>query len=319
MTVPLVSAVIPTRNRPDLVVRAVQSALAQTYPAIEVIVVIDGPDALTNSALISIRDARLKMVALEESVGGSEARNVGARRAIGEWVALLDDDDEWMPSKIERQLALAESSTAKFPLLCSQVIARTSTVDLIWPENPPAPPYSEYLLVRSRLSYGEGAMPTSTLVTKRDLLIEVPFQKGLPKHQDWDWILRCVENRDVEVLYSPEPLAIWNVDDGRGRVSRVMAWKASWDWIRSSRQRVTGRAYSSFIASQVARQAAQENAWSYFFPLLRDLIGNGAPSGRDLGMFIGAWLFPSSLHDWLRRLVHSKSASRAATAENPNT
>ena len=80
---PLVSAVIPTRNRPLLVCRAVRSALDQTFGAIEVVVVVDGPDPETEKALNSIADSRLRMIALPNNVGGGEARNVGVRAAKG--------------------------------------------------------------------------------------------------------------------------------------------------------------------------------------------------------------------------------------------
>ena len=103
----LVSVVIPTRNRPQLACRAVSYALQQTYLNLEVIVVVDGPDPATVLALQSLQEPRLHILPLDENVGGSEARNVGARAALGEWIALLDDDDEWVPKKIERQMLLA--------------------------------------------------------------------------------------------------------------------------------------------------------------------------------------------------------------------
>src|SRR5580698_546767 len=105
-----VSAVIPTRNRPALVSRAVQSVLRQTHSDIEAVVVIDGPDPETAAALEAIGDPRVRVIALAENVGGSEARNVGAREARGEWIALLDDDDEWLPEKIEKQIQSVLSS-----------------------------------------------------------------------------------------------------------------------------------------------------------------------------------------------------------------
>jgi len=71
----LVSVIIPTRNRPQLVLRAVRSALNQTYPHLEVIVVVDGPDPATKEALETVVDGRLRVVALDQSVGGSDARN----------------------------------------------------------------------------------------------------------------------------------------------------------------------------------------------------------------------------------------------------
>src|SRR4051794_6615715 len=100
----VVSVVIPTRNRPELVCRAVRSALGQNFPHIEVIVVIDGPDIATSSALAEIDDHRLRAISLKESVGGSATRNIGAQNARGDWIALLDDDDEWFTEKIEVQM-----------------------------------------------------------------------------------------------------------------------------------------------------------------------------------------------------------------------
>lgn len=84
---PLVSVIIPTRNRPALVLRAIHSVLTQSMPDLEVIVVIDGPDSKTEEALETIQDARVRLLALAERVGGSETRNRGVQVARGRWVA----------------------------------------------------------------------------------------------------------------------------------------------------------------------------------------------------------------------------------------
>src|SRR5438270_13867984 len=101
----LVSAVIPTRNRPQLALRAARTALDQTHCNMEVIVVIDGPDKKTVAALRELTDKGLRVIELRNSVGGSGARNIGVQAARGEWIAFLDDDDEWLPTKIEKQVA----------------------------------------------------------------------------------------------------------------------------------------------------------------------------------------------------------------------
>jgi len=106
----LVTGIIPTRNRPELALRAVRSALGQTHPNMEVIVVVDGPDRATHVALGTINDNRLRVLDLNESVGSADARNKGVQHAKGEWVAFLDDDDEWMPDKIEKQFDRARHS-----------------------------------------------------------------------------------------------------------------------------------------------------------------------------------------------------------------
>ena len=89
----LISVVIPTRRRPELLLRAIESVLRQTYDQMEILVVIDGPDEATREALRGVQDSRLRVIALPESVGGSDARNTGVQNAKGEWIAFLDDDD----------------------------------------------------------------------------------------------------------------------------------------------------------------------------------------------------------------------------------
>ena len=129
----LVSVVIPTRNRPDLVCRAVHSAFSESYPNLEVVVVVDGPDPATVEALGALNKARLRVVALSESVGGSQARNVGAREAKGDWIALLDDDDEWLPEKIEKEMQLAKACPARgnVAVFCRFIYRRPGKADQI--------------------------------------------------------------------------------------------------------------------------------------------------------------------------------------------
>ena len=117
MTAPVVSVIIPTRNRPTLVTRAVASALNQPGQSVEVVVVIDGPDSATVAALSVVAEPRLRVIELAERSGGARARNVGIEAARGKWVAFLDDDDEWLPHKLEKQLACAAQSPARYPVV----------------------------------------------------------------------------------------------------------------------------------------------------------------------------------------------------------
>jgi glycosyltransferase involved in cell wall biosynthesis len=101
---PRVSVVIPTHNRADLLGEALDSALAQTVPPAEVIVL---DDASTDDTpdLVARYGAPVRYVR-QERAGQSAARNRGAAAATGEYIAMLDSDDVWEPAKLERQLAL---------------------------------------------------------------------------------------------------------------------------------------------------------------------------------------------------------------------
>jgi glycosyltransferase involved in cell wall biosynthesis len=255
----LISVVIPTRNRPLLVKRAVASALAQTLLEIEVIVVIDGFDDKTQAELAKINDPRLRIVELPESQGGAAARNVGVAEAKGEWIAFLDDDDEWLPQKLERQLEVAKCSQSNLPIISCRLMARTPKGEFIYPRRFPKPdePLSEYLLARNSFSFGEGLIQTSTIFTNRKLLKKVPFQSGLAKHQDWDWLLKVNTLTDVEIKFVPETLVIWYCWQERQSTSSTSNWQQSLAWIRDNQNLVTPRAYSGFIMTQVSPQAAR--------------------------------------------------------------
>lgn len=109
------SVVIPTYNRAAVLRRAVDSVFAQSWLIagrdLEVIVVNDGSQ--DDTAAIVLKEYPLVTYLYQENTGVSSARNLGIQSAKGEWVALLDSDDEWLPHKLERQFALLESSGLK--------------------------------------------------------------------------------------------------------------------------------------------------------------------------------------------------------------
>jgi glycosyltransferase involved in cell wall biosynthesis len=110
--VTLVSVVIPTVDRPALLGEAVASALAQTHRDLEVIVVLNGATPETAEAAQRYGpDPKMRVVAMERGTLAA-ARNYGMTFAGGEWIAFLDDDDIWLPEKIELQLAAARESGA---------------------------------------------------------------------------------------------------------------------------------------------------------------------------------------------------------------
>jgi glycosyltransferase involved in cell wall biosynthesis len=297
---PLVSAVIPTYNRPELVLRAVNSALNQNYSNLEVVVVIDGPDAATQKTLSRVSDHRLRVIVLPEKEGGCGARNAGVRAARGKWVAFLDDDDEWLPGKIAKQLVVAHNSKCQYPIVSCQVIHRTAGGDEIWPRKQPAPPLSEYLLARNSWRCGEGLVSTITILAPKDVFGHCEFTPGLKRYQEWDWLLRCAQLPGVAIEFVPEPLAIWNCDR-----NHFCDWEVSLKWLNDIKGRITRRSYAGFIATIVAPQASKQKAWGMFFPLLWDMGRNGSPKPIDYALYLGMWL-PEEVR---RRRAHFISAA----------
>ena len=297
-----VSTVIPTRNRAQLVLRAVRSALAQTYEAlIEVIVVVDGPDADTSSALGTIHDARLRVIALPKSQGAQNARNVGIEAARGCWIALLDDDDEWLPEKTTLQMIAALNSTHRYPIVSCRVISRTNNYDLIWPRRLPHEPLSEYLLARDSCSMGEGMLNTITLLFPKDLFARQSFTPGLKRCQEVDWVLRASQRDGVGIEFLERPLAVMHLAQQRVTITSVPDWRTSLDWVNGIREMITARAYASYLSITVASQAARQGDWTAFSLLLRLIFSRGKPKPRDLAFFLGASVVPRKLQLAVRR------------------
>lgn len=332
---PLVSAVIPTRGRPELLACAVRSALQQTWHHLEVLVVIDGPDPATVARLSGFSDPRLRVVQLEHASGAADARNTGVRAARGEWIAFLDDDDEWLAGKIERQMRAAYDLPDWFPIVASRVIARSASASRVLPfEVYCAPqPVADFLFCRDRLRDPGGLMQCSTLLAPRDLLLSIPFQSGLPMHQDWDWLIRVASYKGVGIAMLREPLAIWRVEEGRGHLGSTPDWEFSLAWIRSLRPLVSRRAFSWFVAVECAWRARASRAGFFArIRLLRALLLEGQPDLRSFLSFFVFSFVPRRLRQSMRkgivrsgavrgeshglRLVHSRPLNRPAFRES---
>jgi glycosyltransferase involved in cell wall biosynthesis len=120
---PLATIVIPTKDRPRLLERAVRSALAQTVEDIQVVVVDDGS---AEPVSLGIADPRLLVIHNPRALGASAARNAGLRLAEGGWVTFTDDDDELLPGMVQTSLEAAERSTLPGPVA---VLSASEVVD----------------------------------------------------------------------------------------------------------------------------------------------------------------------------------------------
>lgn len=191
-TTPIVSVVIPTYRRPELVVRAVRSVLAQTYPHLEVIVVDDCSPDNTQTALAQIGDVRVRCIRHERNMGLPAARNSGIRAAIGAYIAFLDDDDEWKPHKTERQLAMMDRYDV---VLCASLVNGVQQTR-----------YVKDRITLADLRKGNRFAP-SGLLAKTSVLRDLWFDESLRVGEDWDAYIRIAHKYPIG--YSPEPLVIY--------------------------------------------------------------------------------------------------------------
>lgn len=204
---PMVSVVIPTFNRSRLVARAIRSVQGQTYSNLEIIVVDDASRDDTEQVVAAISDPRIRYLRHQTNRGGSGARNTGIHAATGAYIAFLDDDDEWEPTKTAEQLkALADYDA----VLCTsdehrhgieRFAARTSVgLDDL----------------RQGLFTAGG---TGVLMAKTVVLQETLFDETLPNCQDWDIFIRIAKR--YKIGYINQPLVRYNEGE-HGRISNVI-------------------------------------------------------------------------------------------------
>lgn len=316
-TSPQVSVVIPTRGRPSLVGRAVASALHQTFRDLEVVVVVDGADAATEAVIAAVTDRRLRVIRNEAAVGGAEARNIGVRHARGSWIAFLDDDDEWLAAKLDRQLSAIAASDATEPIASCAIYVRQGNELVAWRSPIPArgEHIADYLWVRRSLRYGEGTVGTSTILARRDLLERVPFDAGVERYQDADWLLRAWA-LGARLVFCAERLSIWSAPDpSRPSITGVHAsdWRSALEWIRARRSLVTPRAYAAFVLVRVAALAARSGDLAARSVLWREARTRGRPRPFDVGLFLARWVMPAGL----RTLIRRRAAATTASGDGP--
>jgi glycosyltransferase involved in cell wall biosynthesis len=197
---PLVSAIIPTRDRAGMVLRAVASVLAQTHARLEVLVVDDGSGDDTLARLADVADQRLRVLRHAKCRGVSAARNTGLAAARGAYLALLDSDDVWLPEKTARQLAfmrargLAISQTQEIWMRDGRRVNPGRVHDK------PDGFFFEQALVRCLVS-------PSTVMFTRAFYAEIGgFDETLPACEDYDLWLRAQLRHPVGLL--DEQLAV---------------------------------------------------------------------------------------------------------------
>ena len=107
---PKVSVIIPTHNRSELLRVAIQSVLNQTFEDFEIVVVDDASNDDTEDVVKGIGDNRIEYIRHETNRGEGGTRNTGVKNSKGEYIAFLDDDDEWLADKLQRQVAILDHS-----------------------------------------------------------------------------------------------------------------------------------------------------------------------------------------------------------------
>jgi glycosyltransferase involved in cell wall biosynthesis len=300
----LVTVVIPTHFRPSLVSRAIESVLKQTYSNFEIVVVSDGPDADTAAIVNSFSSSKVAYLETPRQGGACAARNLGIREAKGQWIALLDDDDEWMPEKLDQQMHVASGIENPFPIIACRAYVNRGISTAVWPARPPREDedLSEYIFCRPGIGQGSGLITTSMLLAPKELFVRVPFDPAVKRHQDTDWILRATAAGNARLLWVWKPLLLFNLEVNRASVSRSMTAIPSLEWAEEN-PLLTKKAYSYFLATQVAPRIKLRGNLKLTLSVTYDFLTRSRVSFRTAFLFFAFLLTtPEVRHRFLKRI-----------------
>jgi glycosyltransferase involved in cell wall biosynthesis len=247
-----ISVIIPLYNRREEIGRAIASSLRQSRAPDEIIVVDDASRDDSAVVVAALGESRIRLLRHERNRGAAAARNTGIAAATGDWIALLDSDDEWRPEKLARQLdGLRAAPDAPAAGVTGYIIRDYRTGE----ERAFAPRPEDATL--DALVWGCPFGVGSTLLAQRSLFAEIgAFDSDLPRLEDWEWLMRYLPAHRLDVL--PDPLTIVHKasDPSRAQVFASLARIGARHrdgWYR--RSWIAGRKFDSTLLVEEAAAA----------------------------------------------------------------
>ena len=265
---PFFSIVIPTYNRSGTIGPAINSCLDQTFQDFELLIIDDGSIDDTRDVVAEYisSDARVKYF-FQSNAGGAAARNHGIDVSSGKYIAFLDSDDKFLPTKLERFHEAITSQDDPCFVVASRIIVDRGVAKtwikpprIIRPDERP----SDFIMA------DRGFFQTSALAVPKDIAKRAKFQQGLPFGQDTDFCLRLEkEGAHFEMLV--EALTLWWDGESPDRVSGQKKHAPTLEWLDNWKGFISSRAYNTYLGFHVSRLAANESkilAWKLYFKAL---------------------------------------------------
>ncbi len=262
---PFFSIVIPTYNRVTLLTRAIDSVLEQTFNDFELIVVDDHCTDDTESVVNRIDDGRVLYLVNERTKGSAGAKNTGVAKAKADWIAFLDDDDYWLPEKLEKQCQKIKGANGRFGLIY------TLSSDL-----------KDGVLIKRKGNFVEGwifwdvlyqdYLNASSVVIRKDVLRSVKgYDENMPAMADTDLFVRIAKLYQVGIVR--EKLVIRDL---------------------ASQNRLSGNKYKKLTAQKY-----------FYYKHRRDLVQRPAWKSRVLSSIFGNSLIEGEWKSVLRTFPYA--------------
>lgn len=196
----MVSVIIPTYKRLELLPRAIRSVIHQTHQNFEIIVVDDDRDGSAMSTVRAFADDRIRYSGNERNKGAAGSRNTGILKSTGEFIAFLDDDDEWLPDKLDKQISQLRHQPATVGWAYSGYLDVDEVTGKILSEQWREKKGNIYndLMVENCVG------SASTVVIRKECFNAVGmFDETLPCSEDYDLWIRIGKEFEIECVSEP--------------------------------------------------------------------------------------------------------------------
>lgn len=262
------SVIIPTKNRKDIIGRAINSVLAQRDAKVEIIVVDDGSSDAT-ADYIKSEYPNILLVTNALSVGGAKARNIGAEHATGEYVAFLDSDDEWLPDHLKTKIEILE--TTNIDGVYGAFYLRDDSSQLreirFWNS------FKDKTSIADKIaSFKTHDTRTSTFVFRREAFCNIKFDEKLIKHQDWDLAINFEQK--YKLLLHEEPTVIIHIDSSHSRMSNNLKHNATLYFLNKNKESFKAISLYNFCIKMIMRCQAsgEENSKELYLAYIKKVL-----------------------------------------------
>ncbi|HBU2290272.1 TPA: glycosyltransferase family 2 protein, partial [Klebsiella pneumoniae] len=279
-----VSVVIPTIGR-DSVYSALKSVFSQTYKVSEIIICYDGDNfsefqnGLDTFLELQTDNYNVSSINVGPFSGGNVARQKGVTYSSSEYIALLDDDDIWLPDHIDDYMKFIHSNRNKMILCsCCALINGDDFKNSVLPTRliNPGELISDYLFKVNGIKIDCGFIQSSLLLFSRELAIKIPFNQQLKFHQDIDWLLRVEQSEEkFEFYQSPEKTVVYNSTPLS--VSKKIQPNKSCEWAVNTFNPNKKRCLGDFILTQSYHYARQNGTFKDEILLILKSFKYGKP------------------------------------------
>lgn len=295
---PLVSVIIPTYNAAGTLPRAISSVRTQTYANLEIIVVDDGSTDDTESVVQGMQtaDNRVRFIKEAHSGGAARPKNSGLRVSVGEFIATLDADDEWLPTKIERQMSMfVRPSTHGLGFVGCDYFVHS---DIHTPYLQTVPKYADPAWHLRATDY---LGPGSCILYRKSALEKVGgFDERLETSQDWEVRIRLSSLYEFMVIH--EPLVRYYIHEGSVSSRSVDRHQRSFEYIYDKHRRfyegdnVLASQFARYRGTHLMRRGAGKEGTSAFLTA----IGRNPANYAAYALFLLSLLGPRAFRSIFR-------------------